>query len=804
MESALHPLQSQVRAASGEVKSELRHRADTFANNGLLVPFSINGKQHSVVAVNGRAIIQAKINGTVVPMYLHTGQSNYAKAAGFIPYAGMHVGAQASNGQFDTWQMKGGGKWEDLGYKDIDTGEPVLKLNSDYTKYGDNYTPNGKSESEGWGHADLNAARKQITGLFFHNTQIPVGESMKRFISPQSFPDILHIDSDNPKHYGVARQIAAQQAFNMPKAFSTRGEFWGQDEPRQALAIRARSHAILRSITDNVAHPTNGRSAQTAMFQSIRQLLDTTLRRSMIMKPNPFPLQLSLLAKAMDKINKEQFPEAMDKFTVPHEVSIDPKTLQNSLANYDAFNNIPLHELYNRLSKAESPQIPDLTDSYNTVLTGDEEKKFGEWKAGMEETGANLGMHDYDIQGAWKAGVKPDGNLHWADSFKKPNHPTFSSYSIYAEQQKPKDYVGTASEPMGRPAGGEWIDHKDNGSHWTFAPSEHVMNVRGPAQMLEYFNAHEKHNNVVLGDTVHVGSQGQGMKDNLALKVVERAAPPPEAPLRNSFANQDAFNNMPLHEFYNRLSKAEEPSDSQSEQWIAPGGEHLRGEKARQFFLKHSYGDAPYAARKHQRAIDQHNALYLADKQPEGMLGVFPVPKEKQAGLPPSMSWNPIDGETEDEPMESDPTHAVKEFNENTRNSSPREGETQQQADERLGASLWQTVKESLMAHTDPYTVSADPNNTRQWKYHGLQNSFANNDAYDDVPLHEIYNQLSKAYQTPAWQRAARMGNSPGPEHDEHGKPTRLLLSLQAWGASSKADAKKKAKAISARPNTRE
>jgi hypothetical protein len=110
---------------------------------------------------------------------------------------------------------------------------------------------------------------------------------------------------------------------------------------------------------------------------------------------------------------------------------------------------------------------------------------------------------------------------------------------------------------------------------------------------------------------------------------------------------------------------------------------------------------------------------------------------------------------------------------------------------------------------------------------------------YADMSLSEIYEKLSKANKTPAWQRAegqnpkgglnakgrasaraeghnlkppvksgdnprrasflARMGNSPGPEYDEHGKPTRLLLSLQAWGASSKADAKRKAKAISAR-----
>jgi len=45
----------------------------------------------------------------------------------------------------------------------------------------------------------------------------------------------------------------------------------------------------------------------------------------------------------------------------------------------------------------------------------------------------------------------------------------------------------------------------------------------------------------------------------------------------------------------------------------------------------------------------------------------------------------------------------------------------------------------------------------------------------------------------------ARMSGNDGPERDKDGKPTRLLLSLQAWGASSKADAKAKSKGISAR-----
>jgi hypothetical protein len=45
----------------------------------------------------------------------------------------------------------------------------------------------------------------------------------------------------------------------------------------------------------------------------------------------------------------------------------------------------------------------------------------------------------------------------------------------------------------------------------------------------------------------------------------------------------------------------------------------------------------------------------------------------------------------------------------------------------------------------------------------------------------------------------ARAAGNPGPERKPNGEPTRLLLSLQAWGASSKADAKSKAAAISKR-----
>jgi hypothetical protein len=50
----------------------------------------------------------------------------------------------------------------------------------------------------------------------------------------------------------------------------------------------------------------------------------------------------------------------------------------------------------------------------------------------------------------------------------------------------------------------------------------------------------------------------------------------------------------------------------------------------------------------------------------------------------------------------------------------------------------------------------------------------------------------------------ARMGNARGAERKPDGEPTRLLKSLQVWGASSKVDARTKAKAISERLKKKE
>lgn len=70
---------------------------------------------------------------------------------------------------------------------------------------------------------------------------------------------------------------------------------------------------------------------------------------------------------------------------------------------------------------------------YETKLTPEEEQQFQQWKAQYAPQDSG---QDYDLRGAFKAGLQPDPQTgHWPDTFKKPNHPTFSTQSMYASQR---------------------------------------------------------------------------------------------------------------------------------------------------------------------------------------------------------------------------------------------------------------------------------------------------------------------------------------------------------------------------------
>lgn len=80
------------------------------------------------------------------------------------------------------------------------------------------------------------------------------------------------------------------------------------------------------------------------------------------------------------------------------------------------------------------PEEPDFTDKYNTKLSDSDEAKFQEWAQKNNRLGD---LFDYDMRGFWKSGDAQAANGHFPDTYKKPNHPTFSNESQYDGSKLP-------------------------------------------------------------------------------------------------------------------------------------------------------------------------------------------------------------------------------------------------------------------------------------------------------------------------------------------------------------------------------
>jgi hypothetical protein len=63
---------------------------------------------------------------------------------------------------------------------------------------------------------------------------------------------------------------------------------------------------------------------------------------------------------------------------------------------------------------------------------------------------------DYDLYGAFISGYKPSENNHLPDTFKLPNHPTFSNESVYSNEETP---------------GGSWVEKEDG--KWIFNATDY-------------------------------------------------------------------------------------------------------------------------------------------------------------------------------------------------------------------------------------------------------------------------------------------------------------------------------------------
>lgn len=121
---------------------------------------------------------------------------------------------------------------------------------------------------------------------------------------------------------------------------------------------------------------------------------------------------------------------------------------------------------------------PDYTDRYNTKLTAEQEAAFQKWAQAQGRAGDT---RDYDLRGAYLAGASEAANGHLPDTFKKPNHPTFS---------KESKYNGVDGNE-----GGEWVK---SGDKWEFKASKTNVSMYGADNLRRYFGDVEPGNTLTL------------------------------------------------------------------------------------------------------------------------------------------------------------------------------------------------------------------------------------------------------------------------------------------------------------------
>ena len=117
--------------------------------------------------------------------------------------------------------------------------------------------------------------------------------------------------------------------------------------------------------------------------------------------------------------------------------------------------------------------MPDMTERYNTPLTPAEELAYQNWaqiQSAVQGRDISRDLFDYDMRGAFKSGALQSENGHYPDTYKKPNHPTFSTDS---------QYHGADGHQ-----GGTWTQL---GGRWAFTPGQANLQMHGPDVLHRYF-----------------------------------------------------------------------------------------------------------------------------------------------------------------------------------------------------------------------------------------------------------------------------------------------------------------------------
>lgn len=171
------------------------------------------------------------------------------------------------------------------------------------------------------------------------------------------------------------------------------------------------------------------------------------------------------------------------------------------------FGNLPPSGILNDLKKPDGNSVPlvrkisdviDYSDVGNTPLyngdlpvskkDNDTVKGYQDWLS--KNNLKDKDRFDYDIQGAYMAGINPSENGHLPDTFKKPNHPTFSEESMYhGATETYKDDPDYITE------GGYW---EKDGSKWNFTPGKSNLDHHSTQDLIDYFKKYEPDSRLIL------------------------------------------------------------------------------------------------------------------------------------------------------------------------------------------------------------------------------------------------------------------------------------------------------------------
>jgi hypothetical protein len=126
--------------------------------------------------------------------------------------------------------------------------------------------------------------------------------------------------------------------------------------------------------------------------------------------------------------------------------------------------------------------------TFDTKLDAENEKRFNFWlsdQSTIRKRDLSKDLEDYDLRGYWFNGGYQDrtGKGHMPDTYKKPNHPTFSNESIY-------NGVDLGNGQIAQ--GGKWGE----GDSFEVGPTN--MQFYTPEQLKSYFQKVEPKSKLII------------------------------------------------------------------------------------------------------------------------------------------------------------------------------------------------------------------------------------------------------------------------------------------------------------------